>query len=333
MKQANFAQADGIRREARRARQRGVTLVELMVSLAIGSFLVIGAVQIYSQSRGTYIINERVTRIQENAQFAMDMIEPDLYMAGNWGNVNQADLVEGRAFGGVADPLAVGAPAACGADWVTDLFRPIEGLNNVVNWPCVGAPVANSDALLVRRGSTAQTPPQAGRIQVVSSRTNGQLFSDGLVPALFGGGGADVHDLLVHGYYVSQTSDIFPNVPSLRRLTLTSTGGGPVIQDQEVIPGVENFQVRFGLDMDLDNTIDRYVDPDDPVIDPASVAYNEDARIMAARLWLLVRSVEREPDMDDNTNYQLADVNLGQFNDDFRRLLVTKTILLRNIRT
>jgi len=32
-------------------KQTGLTLVELMVALAIGSFLMIGAIQIYSQSR------------------------------------------------------------------------------------------------------------------------------------------------------------------------------------------------------------------------------------------------------------------------------------------
>ena len=31
--------------------QAGLTLVEMMVALAIGSFLIIGAVQIYNQSR------------------------------------------------------------------------------------------------------------------------------------------------------------------------------------------------------------------------------------------------------------------------------------------
>jgi prepilin-type N-terminal cleavage/methylation domain-containing protein len=31
--------------------QSGLTLVELLVALAIGSFLIIGAVQIYNQSR------------------------------------------------------------------------------------------------------------------------------------------------------------------------------------------------------------------------------------------------------------------------------------------
>ena len=59
----------------------GLTLVELMVALAIGSFLVIGAVQIYNQSRQAYIVNESIARVQETAQFALDTIEADLRMA------------------------------------------------------------------------------------------------------------------------------------------------------------------------------------------------------------------------------------------------------------
>ena len=37
--------------------QAGLTLVELMVALAIGSFLIIGAVQIYTQSRQAFVVN------------------------------------------------------------------------------------------------------------------------------------------------------------------------------------------------------------------------------------------------------------------------------------
>ena len=38
-------------------KQTGLTLVELMVALAIGSFLMIGAIQIYNQSRQAFVIN------------------------------------------------------------------------------------------------------------------------------------------------------------------------------------------------------------------------------------------------------------------------------------
>jgi type IV pilus assembly protein PilW len=66
-------------------KQAGLTMVELMVALAIGSFLIIGAVQIYNQSRQAFTINESIARVQETAQFAMDTIEADLRMASNWG--------------------------------------------------------------------------------------------------------------------------------------------------------------------------------------------------------------------------------------------------------
>jgi type IV pilus assembly protein PilW len=66
-------------------KQRGLTLVEMMVALAIGSFLMIGAIQIYTQSREAFVINESIARVQETAQFAMDTIEADLRMASNWG--------------------------------------------------------------------------------------------------------------------------------------------------------------------------------------------------------------------------------------------------------
>ena len=47
-------------------RQRGFSLVELMVALTIGSFLIIGAVTVYVQSRNSYTVNETVARLQEN---------------------------------------------------------------------------------------------------------------------------------------------------------------------------------------------------------------------------------------------------------------------------
>jgi type IV pilus assembly protein PilW len=50
--------------------EAGMTLVELMVALAIGLFLMIGAIQVYNQSRQAFVINESIARVQETAQFA-----------------------------------------------------------------------------------------------------------------------------------------------------------------------------------------------------------------------------------------------------------------------
>ena len=103
--------------------QRGMTLVELLVALAIGSFLIVGAVQVYNQSRQAFVINESIARVQETAQFAMDTVEADLRMASNWGLNSRGGAVEGRSLVGNANPLGLPAPAGCGADWALDLNR------------------------------------------------------------------------------------------------------------------------------------------------------------------------------------------------------------------
>lgn len=87
-------------REDRRG-ARGVTLIELMVALAIGSLLLIGLVQVFAASRAAYSTAEGMARVQENARFAIDYLQRDIRMAGHFGCVNdQAHWVKG------ADDLA-----------------------------------------------------------------------------------------------------------------------------------------------------------------------------------------------------------------------------------
>ena len=47
---------------------RGFSLIELMVALVIGLFLIAGAVMVYSQSRKVYRTIETVARLQETAR-------------------------------------------------------------------------------------------------------------------------------------------------------------------------------------------------------------------------------------------------------------------------
>ena len=54
---------------------------------------------------------------------------------------------------------------------------------------------------------------------------------------------------------------------------------------------------------------------------------------MTARIWLVVRGVTTEFGLQDNRTYNPGNANLGTMNDSFRRLQVSKTILLRNART
>jgi len=321
-------------------KQNGLTLVELMVALAIGSFLMIGAVQIYTQSRQAFIINESIARVQETAQFAMDTIEADLRMASNWGRNSRSIAVEGRSITGNSNPLSLPQPADnCAADWVFNVSVPIDGVNNDYDLECVatGGSQANSDVITIRRASVSPVDPLtngAGRLMIQSTRVQSQIFEGVTIPESFSAADSSTHSLIVTSYYVAPTSSLIEGVPTLRRQRLTGGGvAGPKIIDEEVAPGVENLQIQLGIDVDQDNSVDRYVNPGDAIYDPNAVGYLPGARVMTARVWMIVRGVNIEPGLQDDRDFEPGDVDLGVPDDSFRRMQVSKTILLRNSRT
>ena len=327
-----------------RRTQTGLTMVELMVALAIGSFLMIGAVQIFNQSRQAFVINESIARVQETAQFAMDTVEADLRMASNWGRNSRPLAVEGRAVDGDPNPSSLALPATmlvCGDDWAMDLAMSVDGIDNDFTLPCAppgdGIAQAMSDVVTIRRATVAPVADEAGRLQIQTTRVGGQLFIDGnptlCVPAVSPEPpNCTTHNLLVNSYYVAANSELIPGVPTLRRKSLTMVGNVMTIEDQEVAPGVENLQVQLGIDVNEDNTVDRYVDPGDPIYDPAAVGYAPGARVLTVRVWIVIRGVTPEVGISDTRSYSPAGVSLGAPNDGYRRMQVSKTILLRNAR-
>ncbi len=324
-------------------RHSGMTLIELMVALAIGMFLMIGAMTVFMQSRTTFRITESVARLQETARFAVDTLEPDIRLASYWGLTSRAYLINGRRA--PTQPAGIG-PATCGNNWTINLIQPVQGTNNSYNWACAGtAPVeVNADTLVVRHASDDVVAPAAGQLSIVSTRGGqlGQIFNTAAVPAGYNTaappvGTAQVHRLVVNGYYVRRAGA--NTQPELHRKWLQTNG---LIADETVVTGVEDMQIQFGVDTDVPGTptapnpnrgsIDRYLNPDDPMIDPTNAAFDPNAEILAVRIWLRVRAERAENGFTDTTNYVYADQNVGPFNDGFRRMIVSKTIYLRNAR-
>lgn len=312
-----------------RHRQAGVTLIELMVALAIGMFLMAGAVTVFMQGRQTFRLTESIARLQENGRFALDAIEPDIRMASYWGLTTHSDLIDGRA----AATLTTGPGRdACGANWAIDLDRPVTGSNGSYPWPCAGTGAsATADTLTIRRVAEENTSAgwEADTLYVLSARVAaGQLFEGPTPPTGYNATAHEIHRLLATGYYIG-TSSLFGNdVPALRMKTLV----GNQIRDEEVLPGVEDMQVQFGVDLDPvgaanRGSIDRYVNPGDPVLSLSHV------EILAVRIWLRIRAEREEVGFTDTDTYAYADQDLAAPNDGFRRIVVSKTIFLRNARS
>lgn len=324
-------------------RQAGVTLIELMVALAIAGFLMVGAIDVFLRGRDAFRLTESISRLQENGRFALAVIEPDIRMANYWGMTSRSVRIQGRK--GSDAPLA-DTDARCGADWLIDVDRAIEGSNNAYGWadagctprPAGAAAVALSDTLVVRRVSANTIPAdelQADALYVQTSRfQDGQLFVGDAAPVGYNADTSEIHPLVVSGYYVSNRSLLGDDVPALRRKTLTAAG---TIEDEEVLPGVEDLQVQFGVDTDPvgavnRGSIDRYVNPGDPLITPGEAGYLPDAEILAVRVWLRVRAERPETAFVDTATYSYADRDVAAPNDRYRRVVVSKTIYLRNAR-
>ncbi len=327
-------------------RARGVTLIELMVALTIGSFLMIGAVTVLTQSRTAYRVMESAARLQENARFALDALEPDIRMASFFGLTSRSNKIQGRATPQAPIPRGLSVGNDCGPNWAINVAEEVSGTNNGYGWTCPAygrAAQPAADTVVVRRVSEApNTPPLTrGTLYVQSARfEDSQLFVGPLVPAGYPPATSQTHRLIVHGYYVSAHSSLDTpgnDVPSLRVKILVGGARGPRIVDQEVLPGVEDLQVQFGIDTDdvgaVDRgSIDRYVNPGDPILDPLSGAFNPDATILTVRIWLRLRAERPENGFTDTMSYVYADQDVPAPNDGFRRTVISTTIYLRNAR-
>jgi type IV pilus assembly protein PilW len=319
----------------------GFSLIELMVALTIGLVMIAGAGFVFAKSRDIYRTMETTARLQENARYAMNIIEADLRMANFWGLLSDPDLFTNSATTAVPFTTSVGSNCGPNVAFVTDVAKPVEGTNNTYTLSCgangSGA-AAGTDVLIVRRASTERIPQsvagvqaEAGRLLIESSRTQAEIFkaaSPGAIPATYAQSDpvgqpplADTRRLIVNAYYIGADSSVAAGYPSLRRKTLIT---GPAFQDEEIIPGVEDLQVQFGVDVNGDRNADVFVNP-------GSVPSG--GVVVAARVWLRVRAQDIDVAHQDSQAYVYADRNQAAPNDQIRRLVVMQTVQFRNTRT
>ncbi|HTF97256.1 MAG TPA: PilW family protein [Cellvibrio sp.] len=65
--------------------QNGLSLVELMIAIALGLFLMAGLVQMFIGSKVTFTAQQGLSRVQENGRLAIEFISSDVRMAGFMG--------------------------------------------------------------------------------------------------------------------------------------------------------------------------------------------------------------------------------------------------------
>lgn len=329
-------------------RQRGGGLVEFAIAMLLGLMLIAGALTVHHRSMTAMRTADTVARLQDAGRLALDVIEPDVRMAGFWGRFARPELVVNRA--GPGQPLP--APftpmqgtridGCGGADsrWAIDLDAPIGGTDDAYGLSCaaVGEPRPGADTLVVRRAAEAPSESLAvDRIHLQASHVRGALFvpapgctnpmNVACLPDGFSPQDSQARTLVVRAYYVASSSTQRADVPSLRRKSfgnVNAAGAAAALVDEEIVAGIEDLQVRLGVDRDGDGSVDAHAEPG---------AAPDGATVVTATIWLRVRSEDREPGHVDLAAYHYADmVEPYVPGDAYRRVLVSRTIELRNAR-
>ncbi|MDO9047619.1 MAG: PilW family protein [Methylobacter sp.] len=338
--------------------QTGFTLVELMIAMLLGAFLIGGIMQIFLGSRQTYRMQENLSRLQENGRFAMDFITRDNRMMGFQGCASRATIPNI-----IIDPKNPN-PNPAPVTLAGGLSTPLIGINNVANNWSAGACgaandcVAGTDAITYHFGGscggylTGNMATVNANIQIPAANScninayDVLMLSDCSATDIFiatsassGSGvqtiahannqnttnnlgklyGSDA-EVLVFRTYSFFIRNNTSGEPALWRLD--NSKPAPSTNPVELVEGVENMQILYGADTDAtpDGTANYYV--------PAGTVGLNMNQVVSIRVSVLVRS------MNDGLAaqpliYNYNDVAVTPTDRRIRRVF-TSTIALRN---
>jgi type IV pilus assembly protein PilW len=323
-------------------KQSGMTLIEIMIAMLIGVFLVGGILQVFINTKQSYRVVEGQSRLQENARFAIDLMTQDIRMAGFRGCNSQSTLTNhlntptsflynfNTSLQGFESTSATAWTPAIdaaitspngGSDVIT--IRKAEGQGNVVTAHAdgvadltlanvtdlaSGSVVVVSDCAAADAFQVTTSPMPTAAPFVISHAATGTAPGNATQPLSQSFNGGQVYPINTISYYVRDNN----GQPSLYRRVGASDA-------QELVEGIEQMQILYGEDTNADKVPDYYV---------AANSVVNMANVVSVRISLLVRS------MDDNLASQAQDYTYNGATTtptDLRiRRVFNATIALRN---
>jgi type IV pilus assembly protein PilW len=275
------------------AKQHGYTIVEFMLAITLGLFLLGGIAVVFASSKQTYRMQDSLWQLQDNSRFAMEFLIKDLRMSGFRG-CNGNDITPINTLNN-------------GTDFNYDFMTGLQGFDaSASGWlpalPSALAAVtpslsADSDVITIRRAqepginitapfmnnNSAALHVDAGNglnqfdiVLVTDCSAAAILQISGANP---GTSGTIAHNTGVGtpGNATSDLGKIFLDDAEIMKLITVSyfiapdaagTGSRSLwrkVADgapEELAAGVENMQVLYGEDTDNDRSVNRYVTAD-----------------------------------------------------------------------
>lgn len=298
-------------------RQSGVTLVELMVAMTIGIFL-LGAVSIiYVTTSASSRSSTLESQMNEDASLALEILQQQVRLAG----FSTVDNDGKRKFSGFA-------LRGCDGGFDKSGTADNNGTTEFGSLACPATPTT-ADALAVRYEATSLNSQTAKDASDTDRPAN--CSHNGITPWVAGAseGSAASISLADNRYYIADDG----GVPTLYCKGRDGSATDGFSAAAALIPNIEDMQIQYAITNTptegevLPHQVTAYVEAEDLV---------NWSRVAAIRICLIARSAQPVP-VGDNTKTELGTyrdcAGTAQTNEDryLRRAYVT-TIQLRNMR-
>lgn len=346
--------------------QRGMTLVELMVAMTIGVFIVGAVSAVYINTRGSFDYSTEVARIQETGRFALDTISRDIRMAGYNGcgkSVPTFNVLNNSA----SNPLLNFATPIRGYEggYLGTLQAPLNALGNISGTDIIVLIGGSPDGDLVVSGhnpnsaqiDTSAHSVQAGEILLVTDCAKASIFqmtgpsniNNNATNVVHNSGtgtpgnctkflGASCPGSSSYTYKPGATmmrlsSNAYYIAPSVAVAGMNSLwslrlqGSNGTPVAQELLVGVDNMQIAYGVDnAGADGSVDSYL--------TANNVTNW-SQVVSVRVSLLVRSTRVKTTSDAQPyTYMSSPGSLTESqttpSDRILRQVFTETVVARN---
>lgn len=322
-----------------------------MVAMLIGLLLISAVSGTYVWTSRSHRQDDSTARLQENARFAMETVEKDLQMAGFMHEVLTSSTIDTSLVDGSLNSDC----GASGVAWGFDTTNLIEVLDKAsatdvsTQYNCIDASSLHTigtsgskftNALAIKRVKGSTGSPLDGKIYLqttIDGRARMIAHNLSTNPADSAYAGATNWEYLTNIYYIDRIDD--DGYPVLFRKTLQGEnldGGNTLLIDTEaggVAEGIEYLHITWGIDNEMIDGNSATKPDGNPNYFTSSPTATELPGVVAAKIYVLVRSRNFDVTYVDDKQYLLGDLTLptaGTFNDNFRRKVFSTTIKLRN---
>lgn len=317
-------------------RQRGLSLIEVMVGMTIGLLLLVALGSMMFGSTRSFKVQDNFSRMQDNGAYAMNTLGRSIRMSGFYGYSNTGGLQDSKLAGALDD-----SANGCGANWIVnstgnigDRIQPLFGYMGLTSGnvtaavPCINAAnfVSGSPILITRSANgilTAEANLDEGALYIQSDIEKSNIFSGSdYVSAGFTGKGGYATKLQVlsapgvttaapiYGYEAAMYYLRPCSRPSNAGLcSATDDGGRPIPTLVRRITGnvvanaptmteeaVAEGVERMNIQYGIDTSIPGDGVPEQYVTVPTALQWPQ---VVTVRLALLVRSPELQRDYND----------------------------------